>query len=535
MNKKTLIRGESLSINILLKFNGTPITGIADSLTANAWFQNNTRINLIVTELGEGYYNLYSKVDTKKLKGHSFLVNLIYKYTDSNIIQMATYNETFYIVNSATVLYRSSDDPDPEPEPPSPTTHTVTYYVDGQVYTTQQVETGARVELIDFPVKTGYNFVGWDVPDFTLIMPDEDISIYGEFYYSGDLAYTDIDENTCAVSGRGTCIDTDIKVPPLHNGKTVVKVAAGFLYYDHDVISCAIPDTVTEIGQEAFRHCINMTSLYIPDTVEKIGKWFCWDCTLLEDVSLPASLELERTVYDNDVLRQCWFQYCSSLEEINFPDGMWFLPYRTFRGCTSLYFPRMPVNNVRGFGEYCLIMCNIGKLTLDSNVTVLNAHAFDETTINEVVLDQTINNVLFGGAKINSLTASVLGQSNFDSNNLSNTGYIKSITLKNTLLEIPNYCFRGSFQGLPSEGISSITINIPTNVASIGKQAFAMLGECDLVLNFSGNPVAFNDDSFSNNANATITINYDGSKTGWNSVAGNSYGATNIVWNDISQ
>ena len=100
MNKKTLIRGESLSINIKLDYDGTPITDIEHGeIIANAWFQNNVRIPLIVTQLeGDGEFNLYSDIDTRKLRGDSFLVNIVVKDLDGDApedLVMATFNQTF--------------------------------------------------------------------------------------------------------------------------------------------------------------------------------------------------------------------------------------------------------------------------------------------------------------------------------------------------------------------------------------------------------------------------------------------------------
>ena len=51
-----------------------------------------------------------------------------------------------------------------------------------------------------------------------------------------------------------------------------------------------IPDTVTEIGKEAFRNC-SLRSIYIPDSVTKIGKDAFFLCTNLTHINIPKNLK----------------------------------------------------------------------------------------------------------------------------------------------------------------------------------------------------------------------------------------------------
>ena len=55
-----------------------------------------------------------------------------------------------------------------------PTTHTITYNINGELYTTQTYEVGAPVTAPDYTVPTGYTFSGWNVPE---TMPNEDITL----------------------------------------------------------------------------------------------------------------------------------------------------------------------------------------------------------------------------------------------------------------------------------------------------------------------------------------------------------------------
>ena len=57
--------------------------------------------------------------------------------------------------------------------------HTINYVVDGEPYSSQTASYGETIQTIEEPTKTGYTFSGWqDVPE---TMPDNDITIEGEF------------------------------------------------------------------------------------------------------------------------------------------------------------------------------------------------------------------------------------------------------------------------------------------------------------------------------------------------------------------
>lgn len=106
---KILIRGETLSIDVYLTFDsGEPATHAQiplNKIKAQALFQDGERIDLAVSELEESCWNLRSDIDTRRIKGNSFLVNVAIKPLEDTApedITVASMNETFYVVNSAT-------------------------------------------------------------------------------------------------------------------------------------------------------------------------------------------------------------------------------------------------------------------------------------------------------------------------------------------------------------------------------------------------------------------------------------------------
>ena len=69
-----------------------------------------------------------------------------------------------------------------------------------------------------------------------------------------------------------------------------------------------IPDTVTEIGKNAFYACSKMTSITIPDSVTTIGAGAFESCSSLTEITIPQSV----TSIGSDA-----FVYCENLTAIN--------------------------------------------------------------------------------------------------------------------------------------------------------------------------------------------------------------------------
>ena len=74
----------------------------------------------------------------------------------------------------------------------------------------------------------------------------------------------------------------------------------------------AIPNSVTTIGEYAFRGCSNLTSVTIPNGVATIKGWAFLGCESLTSLTIPKSV----TTIGHQAI-----DYCDSLTEINVADG----------------------------------------------------------------------------------------------------------------------------------------------------------------------------------------------------------------------
>lgn len=152
---------------------------------------------------------------------------------------------------------------------------------------------------------------------------------------------------------------------------TYTESASGFTVTgikDKNATSVVVPSCVTEIEEEAFKDCAELTSVVINDSVENIGSGAFNGCAKLRTVTLPSSLK--RMEHD-------LFSGCSALEEIDIPDTVYYVGASAFRGCASLKSVVLPVG-VTELNNYLFEGCaSLESVELKGEVTAIGYRTFD--------------------------------------------------------------------------------------------------------------------------------------------------------------
>ena len=200
-------------------------------------------------------------------------------------------------------------------------------------------------------------------------------------------------------------------------------------FYSTNISSVDIPDTVTEIGDEAFYACYNLKDVDIPDSVKRIGdgafEW-CdidsieipygvesigdnafWDCKM-EEVYLPESITeiggaafrgivpLRKIVLPSQLteIEEYVFCECENLTEIVIPDGVKTIGVNAFRLCSSLTRIVIPegVTNIR---DYCFGDCSsLTEIVIPESITDIGEFCFTDCSgLTEIKIPDGVKNI----------------------------------------------------------------------------------------------------------------------------------------------
>ncbi|MCC8169105.1 MAG: leucine-rich repeat protein [Oscillospiraceae bacterium] len=164
---------------------------------------------------------------------------------------------------------------------------------------------------------------------------------------------------------NGTSVN--VTVPETVDGQTVTTIGDRAFRYNEDIESVTLPDTVTIIYSYAFCGCTSLAEISLSDAVTAIGNYAFSECSSLKEITLPSAL----TKISNYML-----EYCSSLESIALPDTITAIGDGAFSSCSSLKEITLP-STITALSSHLLEDCvSLEEISLPSSVTTINNAAF---------------------------------------------------------------------------------------------------------------------------------------------------------------
>ena len=300
------------------------------------------------------------------------------------------------------------------------------------------------------------------------------------------LEFSQNNDGTYTVTSVGSCTDTEIVIPKIHNEKPVTGIGER-AFQNCDNLTCiTIPDSVTSIGKEAFYSCSSLTSITIPDSVTYIGKAALIACRDLTSITLPFLGATKDETTDTNLryilgipysnpdsfpnslktviitggtnIGNGAFEHCANITNITIPNSITNIGSYAFYGCQSLTNINIP-NSVTSIGQYAFSGCaSLTGITIPDSVKTIDQGAFEycESLTNITIPNSitNISNAMFSGCY-----------------NLMN------ITIPNSVTSIGNRAFNFC------ANLTSITI--PNSVTTIGDDAFELCMKLVEVYNLS--------------------------------------------------
>jgi len=168
---------------------------------------------------------------------------------------------------------------------------------------------------------------------------------------------------------RGTATDYKVIIPELWNELPVRKIAdRGFSFF-HDMTEIYIPNSVTDLGSEAFSQT-GLLEIIIPSSITHIPEFLFSECNNLRNVSLPKSV---KTIDD-------WaFFKTSSLAEISLPNSIVSIGVGAFAlsGIIGIEIP----NSVMSIDDLAFMESKINFITIPMSVTHIYGTPFFGTRL----------------------------------------------------------------------------------------------------------------------------------------------------------
>ncbi|MEB3389886.1 leucine-rich repeat domain-containing protein [Flavobacterium psychrophilum] len=126
---------------------------------------------------------------------------------------------------------------------------------------------------------------------------------------------------------------------------------------------------VTAIGESAFEHCNNLTSVTIPNSATTIGKDSFVGCSGLISVTIPNSV--------TDIENGAFFG-CIGLTSVTIPNSVTVIRRGIFAGCSGLISVTIP-NSVTAIENFAFFGCfGLTSVTIPNSVTAIEERAFAE-------------------------------------------------------------------------------------------------------------------------------------------------------------
>ena len=126
------------------------------------------------------------------------------------------------------------------------------------------------------------------------------------------LAYTvNSDGETCTITGKGSCNDTELNIPAYIGNYKVTEIGGSAFRGDTTLRSVRISEGITSIGTSAFSNCTALYTVFLPESLETISSYAFYNCSYLTThLTIPKNVSSigGRAFYGCTKLKEIYYE-----------------------------------------------------------------------------------------------------------------------------------------------------------------------------------------------------------------------------------
>lgn len=194
-------------------------------------------------------------------------------------------------------------------------------------------------------------------------------------FTDGNLIYTVNDDGesvtVSGTSGKPRHLTIESSISDKDKNYTVTKIAMwAFNNARNTLTEVTLPNTVDEIGYQAFFNCSNLTKVIIPEGVTKIGQAAFYGCSQLTSITIPSTITNMDTAFSGN----------TALSHVTLTNGISKISSNAFERCTGLTEVEIPAS-VDQICPFAFNGCtNLKRVLLEKNIKTINVNAFKDCT-----------------------------------------------------------------------------------------------------------------------------------------------------------
>ncbi len=162
-----------------------------------------------------------------------------------------------------------------------------------------------------------------------------------------------------------------------------------------DIRKIFLPKGLENLGSGAFQNCKSLTAAALPSTLERLENETFKGCSSLRSIKIPEGVKalVGQPLASTTLLSYGVFEDCTSLETVTLPSSLEKIGEAAFRNCSSLTDISVP-SSVKKIGSYAFSGCSsLKNINIPEKITVINDSVFRGSGLKSIDIPEGVDTI----------------------------------------------------------------------------------------------------------------------------------------------